>query len=58
MAAKDIHTDIYFKKFPNATTLNVTLHLTKEYKIRVWIAVRLLRLISWILGTEIKIDRD
>ena len=43
---------------PSLVTLHVQVHLTRELRIRKWIAVRLIKVAAWILGmgTDISIE--
>jgi hypothetical protein len=44
------------RKLSKHVTLNVTMHLTREYKLRRWIATKLILLACLVLGCGIKID--
>lgn len=32
---------------------NVRVHVTREFRFRLWLAVRLIRLAGWVLGTNV-----
>ena len=44
--------DINFKKFSKGTTITFTYRFTNEWKIRKWIAVRLLVMAARIMGVD------
>ena len=51
--------DVSVRKFdPSMVTLHVQVHVTRELRIRKWIAVRLIKVAAWILGmgTDISIE--
>ncbi len=49
-------TNLVLRKLSNRTTMHIKFKLTKEFKIRTWIAGRLLTLTALILGCEIDIE--
>ena len=45
-------------KLTHEATLKVTLHLTREFYIRKWIAIKLIKLATLILGCGIQINDE
>ncbi len=54
MASLDTSMDL--RKYDKDIVLNVKINITKELRIRTFIAMRLIRLAAWVLGCGIKID--
>lgn len=44
------------RKFNKYATLHCTIRMSKEFKIRAWIAWRLLWLAGWVLGSRVEVD--
>ena len=47
-----------FRRVPKDVTLVLEFHVTREWKVRYWIAVRLLRLAALVLGCGIEIENE
>lgn len=47
-----------FNKFNKDTIMNFKIKLTKSFKIRLWIATRLLWAAAFILGASVKIEME
>ena len=45
---------INLRKLNNSIKIEVSLHLTKEFKFRLWVAVKFMRLAALVLGCGIK----
>ena len=45
-------------KFPSDTTLVATFHITREFKIRLWLATVMLHIIAKVLGCSIRFEED
>jgi len=46
------------RRLPREVTMDVKVHLTREMRLRLWLAARLLRLAASILGCEIRFSED
>ena len=47
--------DLYLRKLSNRVTMVFTLHLTREYKLRRWIAIRLITMAAIVLDCGIEV---
>ena len=47
--------DLRVRKLPPDCTIDVTVYLTSEFRLRRWIAIQLFRLGGWVLGAGIEI---
>jgi len=50
--------DLGMRKFPQDVVMVVEFHLTREFMVRKWVAVQLLRLAAWVLGCGIEVGGD
>jgi hypothetical protein len=52
--------DVTIRKFDHSTTLYVTVRVTREFKVRLLLAARLVQLAGWVLGcnAELKLDES
>lgn len=50
-----LSTTARLRKFPSSTKLHVTVVATREFRLRVWIAKRLIRLAAWAMGCGIEV---
>lgn len=53
-----LSTTIRIRKFPSGAKLHVTVVETKEFRLRVWIAKRLIRLAAWVMGCKIEVKNE
>lgn len=53
-----ISTTVKVRKFPSSAKLYVTIIETKEFRLRVWIAKRLIRLAAWVMGCRIEVKSE
>ena len=51
-------TDWKIKKLGKNVTLQVTLHFTKQFKMRIWAGQTLLKLAAWVMGCGIEITQS
>ena len=57
MASNEIPVTIDLTKpLPSEATMVVTINYTREYKIRKWLGIELLKLASRVFGAEIRIE--
>jgi hypothetical protein len=56
MMNKTIKTNL--NKLTKNFILNITFHISKEFKVRLWIATKLIQLASKILGCTFSINRE
>lgn len=47
-----------FNRLDKNVVMNVTLHLTREFKVRYWIAVWLIRLAAWVLNCDVRVETE
>ena len=43
------------KRFPKSVEMSVTIHQTREFLVRRWIAVRLIKAAAWVLNCGIEV---
>lgn len=48
---------VNLKKFNKDTTLTVTLKITKQFKLRILVALKLIHIATWVLGCGLKIKQ-
>jgi len=45
------------RKLSKDTTLTVMVKVTKEFRLRMWIGLKLMALASWVIGCNFKVDK-
>ena len=50
--------DYYLKKLSKDTTLKIRMNLTKEFRLRRWIFMKLVVLAAWVLGCGLQVDEE
>lgn len=54
----DLRATARLNKFPPNATLHVTIVSTQEFRLRIWIAKRLICLAAWVLGCGIEVKNE
>ena len=44
------------RRFDDSTTLVVTIHITREFRLRMWLAVQCLRLAAWLMNCRYRME--
>ena len=56
MASNEVKTTLEAQHIVNRMVMVVTIHESTPYRVRKWIAVRLLWLAAWVLGCGIEVE--
>jgi hypothetical protein len=50
--------EVPVRKLDKACVLNVTVKITNEFKFRIWISLRLIKLAWWIAGGRVEVKEE
>lgn len=54
--ARDAAITIGINRLSHDVVMSVTVAMTRQFRLRVWLALKLIRLATWILGCGLKVE--